>query len=329
MGTGTETLATATRWGADFLADLYRRYGHELADLDAVTGKVGDIGKSYDAEERRVLYLMARHVAPDVVFEFSPKRGWTTVHVAAALERNGKGRILSFELEPVYAWVARRTLRRAGLAHRARFFVGDVREELPPAYERLRAAGEIDGIQFLFIDSDHGGEFARWYVDNLFPLVRPGGVIHVHDVVAAPERIVRGEASLREPTGEERVVAEHLVRHSDRYRSFSLADLVRDRAYLDAVRPLGGGAIALPPGRAAAYPTIQAVGFEPNPSLWILNTGEQQADRYPGVKFPLLERTLAQKVRYAVTKRLAPVYAPIRELRRDIRQRAKRRPARP
>jgi predicted O-methyltransferase YrrM len=183
MNERTETLAAATHWGRDVLTTLYRRYGHELVELDAVIAKVGDIGKSYASEESRVLYLMTRHIAPDVVFEFSPKRGWTTVHIAAALERNGKGRILSFELEPAYAWVARRTLRRAGLGHRARFFIGDVREQLPGVYERLRATGEIQGIQFLFIDSDHSGDFARWYLDNLFPLVQPNGVIHVHGSV--------------------------------------------------------------------------------------------------------------------------------------------------
>ena len=48
--------------------------------------------------------------------------------MAAALERNGRGRLISFELDPIYAAIARRTLRRAGLAHRVEIVVGDVRE---------------------------------------------------------------------------------------------------------------------------------------------------------------------------------------------------------
>ena len=39
-----------------------------------------------------------------------------------------------------------------------------------------------DEVDFLFIDADHGQQFAEWYFDNLFPLICEGVPIHVHDI---------------------------------------------------------------------------------------------------------------------------------------------------
>lgn len=313
-----------TVWGGQFAIQLYERYGPDLGDLQRLEPLVPAIGKSYTGEERRLLYLMTRFVQPEVIVEFSPKRGWSTAHMAAALERNGKGEIISFELDPNYAWAARRTLRRLGLGHRARFVVGDVREELPRVYEALQRSRGVTGLDFLFIDSDHGKPFARWYIDNLFPLVRRDGMIHVHDIQAAPERVVGGEAIFPEPTGEERLLARYLTERPHHYCWFSVSELVRDEGYLAAVRPFGGGRLAFPadPGRPL-HPVERTLGFERNPTLWITRIGEQETTRYPGRPFVPLMTTLGERLGYTVRKRLAFVYAPLREQRILARRRAK------
>ena len=167
---------TRAEWGQDLIVDLYGRYARDLARLSRFAAVGQRIGRTYAAEEGRLLYLMARHRAPELIVEFSPKRGWSTLHMAAALEDNGRGRILSFELEPVYAALTRRTLKAANLTHRAEVVVGDVREEFPKVYgdrDRWRRDG---GLEFLFIDSDHSAPFADWYLANLFPIVGRSGV---------------------------------------------------------------------------------------------------------------------------------------------------------
>lgn len=308
---------TAAAWGRDLVVELYARYASDLARLARFAPLGERIGKSYAGEERRLLYLMTCHSAPEFIVEFSPKRGWSTLHMAAALEDNGRGYIFSFELEPVYAALTRRTLKEAGLAHRAEVVVGDVREEFPKVYgdrDRWRAD---PGLEFVFIDSDHSAPFADWYLGNLFPIVRQSGVIHVHDVEAPPEVIAEGRTFYSDkPTGEEERLAAYLLGRRERYRWFSVAALVRDAGYLAAVRPLRGGD-ALPSERRRAHPREARIGFERNPSLWIERVAAQEQTRYPGLPFDPIARSPLERLRYAVRKRIAPAYAPIREARRN------------
>ena len=303
-------------WGRELMVELYKRYAPDVERLLRFDAFIPTIGKSYAGEERRLLYLMTRFIEPELIIEFSPKRGWTTLHMAAALEDNHKGRIISFELDPIYAALTKRTVKTARLAHRVEVVVGDVREEFPRVYGDPGTWRSAPEIGFLFVDSDHGAEFAHWYLGNLFPLVRQNGVIHAHDIEASPERVVNQEPLPLEPTGEEKVLAEHLVRHRDRYRWFSVADAVRDRAYLAAVRPWGGGDLSFPPGRVRLHPTEKRMGFERNPSLWILQTGAQESKTYPDRPFEPLHRTLKQRLAYETRKQIASFYAPLRERRR-------------
>ena len=309
-------------WASDLAAGLYARFADGVARLGRFDPLVATLGKSYAGEERRLLYLMVRHTAPEFVFELSPKRGWSTLHIAAALEDNGRGKVISFELDPIYGHLARSTVRRAGLGHRSEVVVGDVREKLPRVYERLRRDGQVSGIGFLFIDSEHSAPFATWYIENLFPLVVRGGLIHVHDIEAAPERVVSGAATSHEPLGEERVLAEHLIAHREAYRWWSVAAAVRDAAYLERVRPWGGGRLALSPDRRP-HPVEAALGMERNPTLWIEKLGPQEAVAYPYRPFEPLRLPLGRKLRNVIRRWLAFVYVPLRERRRERRRRAK------
>jgi hypothetical protein len=217
----------------------------------------------------------------------------------------------------VYAALTRRTLRGAGLAHRSEVVVGDVREEFPRRSHDRARWGSSPGLEFLFIDSDHGGPFAEWYLANLFPLVRQGGLIHVHDVEGSPELVATGRTLYSsEPSGEEIALSRHMMARRDGYRWFSVADLVRDAGYLDAVRAFGGGDLLFTPGGARPHPSEAHRGFQRNPSLWIEKTSAPATTAYPTVPFEPLRRTPVGSLRYALRKRLASVYAPFREWRR-------------
>ena len=314
----------ARRWGKELAVDLYQRYAQDIRHLQTFNRLIPTIGKSYQGEERRLLYLLTLSLSPDLIVELSPKRGWSTLHMAAALEHNRRGRIVSFELDPVYARLTRRTLERERLAHRAAVVVGDVREEFPKVYDRLKTSEGISGIEFLFIDSDHSAEFARWYLANLFPLVKQNGVIHVHDVQTSPERVVAGERIFPPPSGEERVLAEHLLQRRDRFRWFSVAELVRDSEYLATVQKYGGGDLSFPSTSVRLHPINAAIGFERNPSLWLLKLGAQETTVYPDRPFEPLKRTLAEAIVYGARKRIAFFYAPLREARRSLKQKARR-----
>ena len=256
---------------AGLLPELYARYGSDLASLRRFESQLPALGYAVHKEARKVLYLMVRHFAPAVVVEISPKRGLSTLHIALALEHNGRGRVLSFEIDYKSLRSAADNVRRNGLAHRVTWCYGDARIEVP------RQVAALDGgLEFLFLDSDHSAEFARWYTRCLFPRVRRGGIIHVDDVMTDPRNAARRELALPH-TGEEEEVARFLLDHGDRYAWFSLADCVRQPAYLEAVRPFGGGNVDLD---AATAPRIHhtfgdAVRTEWNPSLWVRKIGEE------------------------------------------------------
>lgn len=155
----------------------YALYSHDLAALARFEAHKARIGAMYHEEERRILYLMTRRLCPEVVVEFSPNKGWSTLHLAQALETNGRGHIHSFELDPANITVAQQALAEYGLTHRVTFYAGDVRNTLPPL---LAAWGQ--SIDFLFVDSNHSYDFARWWLADVLPSVRPGGLVHVHDI---------------------------------------------------------------------------------------------------------------------------------------------------
>lgn len=272
---------------AGFLVQLYERYGHELGSLRRFEPQLGALGRAVHKEARRVLYMMVRHFAPEIVVEFSPKYGLSTLHMALALETNGRGRVLSFELGWRRVRRAWDNVRASGLRHRVQLVFGDAREEVPRTLRRLRLAGALDGLQFLSIDCDHGSAFARWYTRALFPYVKRGGVVHVDDVLTDPRRPAEGLGLA--PTGEEEVVRRMLLASADRYAWVSLADCVRDPTYLAAVRPFGGGDVVLDPDEAR-LPVHARLGRQWNPSLWILKTGEQESTDVVDVPFEPVTR---------------------------------------
>jgi len=161
----------------DLIVELYRRFAPELVHIRPFERELDHIGRMYHGEERRILYLMVRYFRPEIVVEFSPHKGWSTLHTARALEDNSVGLIYSFELEADNVVVAQQVLKEWGLMHRARFFVGDVRRTLPPILKPMNRP-----VDFLFVDSDHSYSFGKWWLKQVLPAVKPGGVVHVHDV---------------------------------------------------------------------------------------------------------------------------------------------------
>ena len=128
--------------------------------------------------EAALLYVALRETAPETVFEISPADGWSTNHILAALTRNGRGRLHSFELSPVAhdgtptEAALRRNLHPGFDADRLEVHVGDARETVPAV------PGRIDA---LLLDSAHEPWFAEWYLAEVLP--RTQGVCGIHDIV--------------------------------------------------------------------------------------------------------------------------------------------------
>jgi predicted O-methyltransferase YrrM len=118
----------------------------------------------------RLLELLARMMGARRILEIGTLGGYSTICLARALPEDG--RLVTLELDPHHAAVARENLRKAGVAGKVELIVG-------PALDTLRT---LEGpFDFVFIDADKPSNPA--YLREALSLSRPGTAILVDNVV--------------------------------------------------------------------------------------------------------------------------------------------------
>lgn len=122
----------------------------------------------------KLLSLLAQSVGARAILEIGTLGGYSTIWLARALPDHG--RLITLELDPKHAEVARQNLARADLAHRVEVRVGAALESL--AKLDAERAGPFD---LIFIDADKGNYPA--YFEWAVRLSRPGTLIIVDNVV--------------------------------------------------------------------------------------------------------------------------------------------------
>src|SRR5664280_1550509 len=126
------------------------------------------------AAQGKLLHLLARIHGARRILEVGTLGGYSTIWLGRALPRDG--RIVTLELNPVYAAVAGANIDRAGLSDRVTIVVG-------PASRSLRElAGEhVEPFDLVFIDADKQSN--PEYFQIALGLSRPGTVVVVDNVV--------------------------------------------------------------------------------------------------------------------------------------------------
>ena len=140
-----------------------------LADADAA----GLPPIAVSPAQGRMLELMARMSGATRILEIGTLGGYSTIWLARALPPGG--RLVSLEIDPRHAEVARRNIERAGLAASVEVRVGPALESLPALTD------EGQRFDLVFIDADK--ENIPAYFDHAVDLTGPGGVIVVDNVV--------------------------------------------------------------------------------------------------------------------------------------------------
>jgi predicted O-methyltransferase YrrM len=145
-----------------------------------------------DDVEAEILYLLVRAAQPKHVVEISPGGGWSTTWLLSALRDNGAGELSSYDVVDR----SRRLVPPDLAAGRWTLVLGDAKAAvLPPT------------VDFLLLDSEHTAEFARWYLAEVVPRVRPGSFVAVHDVFHT------ADPQARPQTGEDSTILDWLDRH--------------------------------------------------------------------------------------------------------------------
>ena len=150
----------------------------------------------------RLLHLLARMMGARRILEIGTLGGYSTICLARALPEDG--RLVTLEIDPHHAAVARENLARAGVAGKVELIIG------PAADTLARLEGPFD---FVFIDADKPSNPV--YLKEAIRLSRPGTAILVDNVVreggvldaeSADDRIA-GTRALFEAAAEPRLAA--------------------------------------------------------------------------------------------------------------------------
>jgi predicted O-methyltransferase YrrM len=151
----------------------------DAALADSAAAGLPDIQVS--APQGKFLHLLARIRGARTILEIGTLGGYSTIWLARALPPDG--RLVSLEVDPAHAEVARGNLARAGLAGVAEVRTGPALTTLPTL------TGPYD---LVFIDADKRSN--PDYVRAALGLTRPGSVIVVDNVVRQG-RIVDGDST--------------------------------------------------------------------------------------------------------------------------------------
>jgi caffeoyl-CoA O-methyltransferase len=166
------------------------------------------------ATQGKLLHVIARSIGARRMLEIGTLAGYSAIWLARALPADG--RLVTIELDPKHAEVARVNLARAGLADRVEIRIGRAIDVLPQLV--AEGAGPFD---FTFIDADKVGYAG--YLDWAIRLSRPGSLI-------VADNVIRDGAITEEGTGDEA---------TDGIRRFNVALAADTRVSATAVQTVG------------------------------------------------------------------------------------------
>ncbi len=122
----------------------------------------------------KLLQVLAASVGARRILEIGALGGYSATWMARGLPDDGK--LISLELEPLHAEVARGNLAKAGVGDKVDIWIGAALDLLPKL-----AAADVGPFDFTFIDADKANIPA--YFDWAVKLSRPGALILVDNVM--------------------------------------------------------------------------------------------------------------------------------------------------
>ena len=160
------------QWSAvdAFFADRLVRSDAALDAVLAANAAAGLPPHDVSPLQGRFLEILVRMIRARRVLEIGTLGGYSTIWLARALPADGE--LITCELQPAHAEVARANLARAGLVQRVDVRVG------PAAVTLADLTGVFD---LVFIDADKASNVT--YLEHALRLSRPGTVIIVDNVV--------------------------------------------------------------------------------------------------------------------------------------------------
>ena len=194
-------LEGSERWRAvdDYIHELYTAGDTVAARVLERQREAGLPDIAVSPAQGKLLEVLARSVGARRVVEFGTLGGYSTLWFARVLPTGGK--VVTFELEPHHADVARASLDEAGVGDKVEIRVG-------PAIDNLHTLEGDEPFDFIFIDADKPSNLA--YYEAAMTRAHPGTMVVVDNVVRDGE--VANSASTDERVVGSRAVVERIAR---------------------------------------------------------------------------------------------------------------------
>lgn len=172
---------TDRRWheADQYLADALLRPDEVL---ERALQQIQDAGMppiSVSPLQGKFLHILARLMGARRVLEIGTLGGYSTIWLGRALPE--AGRLVSLELEPEHARVARSNIAHAGLEQKVEVRVGPALSSLPRLLDE-QGPGSFD-LTFIDADKPNNPQYWEWALK----LTRPGGAVVVDNVVRGGE----------------------------------------------------------------------------------------------------------------------------------------------
>jgi predicted O-methyltransferase YrrM len=182
----------------EYLAELLVPHDDALEATLAAIAAAGLPAISVSPLQGKLLHLLARLSRAERILEIGTLGGYSTIWLARALPPHGY--VLTLEIDPHHAEVARANFNRAGLSDR-------VDLQLAPARESLARmiAERVAPFDFVFIDADKTS--APEYFAASLELTHPGSVIIVDNVVREGA-VIDADSSDENVQGVRRLIAQ-------------------------------------------------------------------------------------------------------------------------
>lgn len=137
---------------ADLSEDDQQRMMQSKTDYVDLYNRFRDVPLAVSRKTGALLYMLARSTGARSIVEFGTSFGISTLHMAAALNDNGGGKLITSEFEPSKIVIARQNLAEGGLIDLVEFRAGDalqtLRADLPDTIDLLL----LDGAKALYLD---------------------------------------------------------------------------------------------------------------------------------------------------------------------------------
>ncbi len=139
----------------DYIASLFAPSDSDLTQTLAEMERENVRSMNVSTVEGKLLQLLARTVGAKRILEVGTLGGYSGIHLVRALPEDGM--LITLELDPHHAAVARRNFDRAGIRHQVEIRVGPASETL----EEMIASGQPP-FDLIFIDA------TRTVIRNIF-----------------------------------------------------------------------------------------------------------------------------------------------------------------